>query len=84
MVATIRDADSWTWVRDLRRPGWRRPRPTHPFLTTGRQSLEDFLPWADRGVIARVVDPPEFDIPMRLDRDHLTGPVRAATASGSS
>ena len=34
-----------------------------PFLTTGRQSLDAFLPWADRRAIVRVVDPPEFAVP---------------------
>ena len=55
------DAGRWTWVDDvagaLRVPGAR------PFLTTGRQSLADFLPWADRAVLARVVDPPDLDLP---------------------
>lgn len=55
------DADRWTWVDDvagaLAIPGDR------PVLTTGRQSLEGFLPWADRAVLARVVDPPELTLP---------------------
>jgi precorrin-6A/cobalt-precorrin-6A reductase len=34
-----------------------------PVLTTGRQSLARFLPWADRAVLARVVDPPELETP---------------------
>ena len=38
----------------------RRSSAARPFLTTGRQSLEHFLPWADRSVVARVVDPPNF------------------------
>ena len=36
---------------------------TRPFLTTGRQSLDAFLPWADRSVLVRVVDPPDFPVP---------------------
>ncbi|GAB2593764.1 cobalt-precorrin-6A reductase [Microlunatus antarcticus] len=55
------DADRWTWVDTvtdaLGVPGER------PVLTTGRQSLAAFLPWADRAVLARVVDPPELDLP---------------------
>ena len=55
------DAATWTWVDDvadaLGVPGER------PVLTTGRQSLETFLPWADRAVLARVVDPPELALP---------------------
>lgn len=59
--STRPDADRWTWVDDvagaLAIPGDR------PVLTTGRQSLEGFLPWADRAVLARVVDPPELTLP---------------------
>ena len=59
--STHPDADAWTWVDDvvgaLAVPGDR------PVLTTGRQSLEAFLPWADRAVLARVVDPPELVLP---------------------
>jgi len=55
------DADRWTWVDDveavLALPGER------PFLTTGRQGLAAFLPWAARAVLVRVVDPPDLDLP---------------------
>jgi precorrin-6A/cobalt-precorrin-6A reductase len=55
------DADRWTWVDAvtdaLAVPGDR------PVLTTGRQSLAEFLPWADRAVLARVVDPPDLELP---------------------
>ncbi|SER38744.1 cobalt-precorrin-6A reductase [Microlunatus flavus] len=55
------DAGAWTWVdavaQALDVPGVR------PLLTTGRQSLAEFLPWADRRVLARVVDPPEIALP---------------------
>jgi precorrin-6A/cobalt-precorrin-6A reductase len=55
------DAGRWTWVDSvadaLATVGDR------PVLTTGRQSLAEFLPWADRAVLARVVDPPELELP---------------------
>ena len=55
------DAGRWTWVdgvaQALAVPGGR------PVLTTGRQSLAEFLPWADRAVLARVVDPPDLELP---------------------
>lgn len=55
------DAGSWTWVDDVRSlldlSGGR------PVLTTGRQGLSEFLPWADRAVLARVVDPPDLALP---------------------
>ena len=47
-----------------------------PFLTTGRQSLADFLPWADRAVLARVVDPPDFALPPAWTLITLPRPVR--------
>ena len=59
--STHPDTDRWTWVDSvadaLTVPGDR------PLLTTGRQSLGEFLPWADRAVLARVVDPPELQLP---------------------
>jgi precorrin-6A/cobalt-precorrin-6A reductase len=55
------DAGRWTWVDSateaLAAAGER------PVLTTGRQSLRAFLPWADRKVLARVVDPPDLELP---------------------
>ena len=55
------DAGRWTWVDDvagaLGVPGER------PVLTTGRQSLAEFLPWAERAVLVRVVDPPDLALP---------------------
>ncbi len=57
------DAGRWTWVDDVADAldvGGDRP-----LLTTGRQGLEAFLPWAGRAVLARVVDPPEIALPPR-------------------
>jgi precorrin-6A/cobalt-precorrin-6A reductase len=55
------DADRWTWVDSVVEAlGISGDRPV---LTTGRQSLAEFLPWADRAVLARVVDPPDLELP---------------------
>ena len=56
-------AGSWTWVADTDAARAAAEAGRRPFLTTGRQSLETFLPWADRRAIVRVVDPPEFAVP---------------------
>jgi precorrin-6A/cobalt-precorrin-6A reductase len=47
-----------------------------PFLTTGRQSLAYFLPWADRRVLVRVVDPPALVLPQRWQLIRSRGPYR--------
>lgn len=57
-------AGDWLWVPDLAAArALADPLTVRPLLTTGRQSLATFLPWADRAVVARVVDPPGFDLP---------------------
>jgi precorrin-6A/cobalt-precorrin-6A reductase len=56
-------AGSWTWVSDVKAARAAGDRSTRPFLTIGRQSLQTFLPWAERSVTARVVDPPDFTLP---------------------
>lgn len=59
-------AGSWRWVPDLAAArSVADPLTRRPLLTTGRQSLAIFLPWADREVLARVVDPPGFALPER-------------------
>ena len=55
------DATRWTWVGSVAEA--LDVAGARPVLTTGRQSLAEFLPWADRAVLARVVDPPELDLP---------------------
>ena len=55
------DAASWTWVDDV--PAVLGVPGARPVLTTGRQGLAGFLPWADRAVLARVVDPPDLALP---------------------
>ncbi|MFL6065702.1 MAG: cobalt-precorrin-6A reductase [Friedmanniella sp.] len=57
------DADRWTWVPDVDAAREAASTARRPFLTTGRQSLPAFLPWADRAVVARVVDPPGLALP---------------------
>lgn len=55
------DADRWRWVDDV--AGALDASGGRPVLTTGRQSLPAFLAWADRAVLARVVDPPDLVLP---------------------
>jgi precorrin-6A/cobalt-precorrin-6A reductase len=58
-------AGSWIWAGDAEGAREAAEAYRRPFLTTGRQSLPTFLVWADRPVLARVVDPPEFALPER-------------------
>lgn len=58
-----RDAASWTWVADATAAVSAGGVTRRPFLTTGRQTLEAFLPWTDRDVLVRVVEPPAFALP---------------------
>ena len=55
----------WTWVADGRAARAAAEFACRPFLTTGRQSLPDFHPWADREVLVRLVDPPAAPLPER-------------------
>lgn len=57
-------AAHWSWVKDEAEARRAAGAASRPFLTTGRQSLQSFLlPWTDRQVLVRVVDPPEFNLP---------------------
>ena len=58
-------AGSWTWVADGAAARAAAELARRPFLTTGRQSLPDFLPWASREVLVRLVDPPAAPLPER-------------------
>ncbi|CAN7574248.1 cobalt-precorrin-6A reductase [Terrabacter sp. LjRoot27] len=49
-----------------------------PFLTTGRQQLESFAAWDDRYVLARVVDPPDWDVPSSWEVLRARGPYSYA------
>lgn len=72
------DADDWSWVPDAAAARAAASAARRPFLTTGRQSLPDFLPWADRAVVARVVDPPEIELPERWTLIQARGPYELA------
>ncbi len=65
---------AWTWVADVAAARAAAQAYPHPFLTTGRQSLPAFLSWADRSVLARVVDPPETPVPERWTLITTRGP----------
>lgn len=67
-------ARGWTWVADLVAAREAADAAGRPFLTTGRQSLDTFLPWADRAVLVRIVDPPEFPLPDRWRVIRARGP----------
>jgi precorrin-6A/cobalt-precorrin-6A reductase len=58
-------AGAWTWVRDAAAARAAADSARRPFLTTGRQSLREFLPWADRDVLVRLVDSPAGVLPQR-------------------
>jgi precorrin-6A/cobalt-precorrin-6A reductase len=58
-------ASSWIWVRDAAAARAVADSARRPFLTTGRQSLTEFGPWADRDVLVRLVDPPTKLLPER-------------------
>jgi precorrin-6A/cobalt-precorrin-6A reductase len=72
------DADRWTWVATVDQAVAAGARSRRPFLTTGRQSLDRFLPWADRDVTVRVVDPPGFPLPDRWQLIRSRGPYAYA------
>ena len=71
-------AGSWTWTADADAARDAALPYDRPFLTTGRQSLQTFLGWADRHVLARVVDLPETDVPARWTVITARGPYTYA------
>ena len=58
-------AASWMWVPDAAAAREAADSARRPFLTTGRQSLSEFVSWADRDVLIRLVDPPSKQLPQR-------------------
>ena len=72
------DAGRWTWVPDASAALAAAPDAERPFLTTGRQSLAEYLPWSERAVLARVVDPPEVALPPRWTLLLARGPYEVA------
>jgi precorrin-6A/cobalt-precorrin-6A reductase len=75
------DAARWSWVGSTAAALAAAPEARRPFLTTGRQSLAEFLPWSDRDVVARVVDPPDFTPPERWRIIRSRGPYDLAGES---
>jgi precorrin-6A/cobalt-precorrin-6A reductase len=69
-----RDAARWTWVESAEQAVVVGDAFERPFLTTGRQSLQTFLGWADKIVTVRVVDPPSFALPERWQLIRSRGP----------
>jgi len=72
------NAGEWTWVPDVAAARDAADAWPRPFVTTGRQSLEAFLPWADREVLVRVVDPPTFAVPEHWTLIRSRGPYDLA------
>jgi precorrin-6A/cobalt-precorrin-6A reductase len=70
-------AGSWIWVADTTE-AVQATDAARPFLTTGRQSLPDFLPWSEREVLVRVVDPPSFTLPPAWRLIRSRGPYALA------
>ncbi len=77
------DAPAWRWV-----PGLAQARDaadevggpqSRVFLATGRHSLEPFLPWVDRYVLARMVKPPDVAVPASWEVLLARGPFAAAS-----
>jgi precorrin-6A/cobalt-precorrin-6A reductase len=75
-------ADAYTWVdtvaaaRDAA-----ESLGTRPFVTTGRQQLDVFARWDDRPVLARVVDPPEWQVPATWEVLLARGPFTVEAES---
>jgi len=69
------DAGRWTWVADAQ-AAVLATGAQRPFLTTGRQTLEAFLPWAERRVLVRVVERPTITLPVTWQVICSRGPYR--------
>ncbi|QFQ30489.1 cobalt-precorrin-6A reductase [Janibacter melonis] len=74
------DAATWTWVEshEAAREAADRAGGT-PFVTTGRQTLHHHVgPWARRGVLVRLVEPPEEPLPQTWTVLRSRGPFEVA------
>lgn len=71
-------ASRWTWVPDAAAACGALHTAERPFLTSGRRSLEAFLPLADRDVLVRLVDPPDVPLPARWRVMLARGPYEPA------
>lgn len=72
-------ADEFVWVDDVTAACLAAERlGVRPFLTTGRQQLDAFAAWEDRYVLARVVDPPDWEVPASWEVLRARGPYAYA------
>lgn len=71
-------APDWTWVGGAKAAVAAGAAAKRPFLTTGRQSLAEFLAWSDRDALVRVVDPPDMPLPQRWQLIRSRGPYAYA------
>lgn len=73
------DADSWHWVDSLgEAKKVAESFGERIFLAIGRQNLAEFTEWTDRYVLARVVDPPDFEVPSSWEVLRTRGPFTLA------
>lgn len=69
------DAAGWHWVDSVAAARDEAARlGERVFLALGRQSLGEFSDWVDRVVVARVIDPPGFVLPVSWRLIRARGP----------
>ena len=71
------DAACWTWVESTPAVMAAAPGAQRPFLTTGRQSLSEFLPWSDRQVARARRGPAQLHSTRRMADHPVPRPVRS-------